>query len=173
MKRPASAQRLIVGSKSRRQQYPWMYAGLVLTLATVGFSLFLRQPGITALRIAAAACGVAAAMLMFLPIAALKEYGDVEPGGSYMDSTRVVDRGPFALVRHPQYLGYALICVTFALLSQHWLVTGLGVLSVACFFAHAIEEEQLMVAKFGDAYLEYMRRVPRFNILLGIYRTLW
>lgn len=161
-----------MGSKPRRQQYPWMYAGLVLTFATVGSSLFLRQQGSMALRIAAVLCGVAAMLLMFLPIATLKKCGDVEPEGSYMDATRVVDRGLFALIRHPQYLGYALFCVTFALLSQHWLVGCVAILSVACFVRHTMEEEQLMVAKFGDAYLEYMRRVPRFNILLGIYRTL-
>jgi len=149
-----------------------MYAGSGLTLATVGSSLFLRQPGAPALRIAAVLCGVAAMLLMLLPIAILKKFGDVEPGGSYMDTTHVVDRGLFALIRHPQYLGYALFCLTFALLSQHWIVTSIGVLGVTCFYRHARTEERAMVAKFGQTYEEYMLRVPRFNVLRGIWRAL-
>jgi len=149
-----------------------MYTGSGLTLATVGSSLFLRQPGTPALRIVAVLCGVAAVLLMLLPIATLKKYGDVEPGGSYMDTTRVVDRGLFALIRHPQYLGYALFCLTFALLSQHWIVTGIGVLGIACFYLHARAEDQAMVAKFGRVYREYMSRVPRFSVLRGIWRAL-
>ena len=149
-----------------------MYAAALLTLATVASSSFLRQPGYTTLRVIGACCGLAAIILMFFPIASLKKHGDVPPGGSYMQTARVVDRGLFALIRHPQYLGYVLFCVTFALLSQHWLVAGLGILAVASFYRHAIDEERLMVAEFGEAYREYMRRVPRFNILLGALRSL-
>jgi protein-S-isoprenylcysteine O-methyltransferase Ste14 len=149
-----------------------MYVASLLTLVTVVSSSFLRQPGYTTLRVIGACCGLAAIILMSFPIATLKKHGDVPPGGSYMQTARVVDRGLFALTRHPQYLGYVLFCTTFALLAQHWLVAGLGILAVACFYKHSIDEEQLMVAKFGEAYRDYMMRVPRFNILLGALRSL-
>jgi protein-S-isoprenylcysteine O-methyltransferase Ste14 len=34
------------------------------------------------------------------------------------------------------------------------------------------EEDQRLIAKFGDAYVDYMKRVPRMNVFLGIYHFL-
>jgi len=35
-----------------------------------------------------------------------------------------------------------------------------------------LEEEKGNIEKFGDAYKEYMRRVPRINLIAGIMRFL-
>lgn len=148
-----------------------MYAASLFTLATFVASWFLRRPGYTPLRVVGVGCGLAAVILMFSPLFVLKKHGDVPPKRNYMQTTTVVDCGPFALIRHPQYLGYALFCITFALLAQHWVVAVLGVVAVACFYRYAVDEERFLVARFGDAYREYMSRVPRFNILLGIWRA--
>jgi protein-S-isoprenylcysteine O-methyltransferase Ste14 len=141
-------------------------------VATFFASWFLRQPGYTPLRIAGAGCGLPAVILMFSPMFVLKKHGDVPPKRNYMQTTTVVDCGPFALIRHPQYLGYALFCLTLACLAQHWVVVGLGAVAVVCFYRYAVDEERFLVAMFGDAYRAYMARVPRFNILLGIWRAL-
>jgi protein-S-isoprenylcysteine O-methyltransferase Ste14 len=149
-----------------------MYVASLLTVATFVASWFLRLPGYAPLRVAGLGCGLAAIILMFSPMYLLKKHGDVPPNRNYMQTTIVIDHGPFALIRHPQYLGYALFCITFALLAQHWVVAGLGVGAAACFYRYAVEEERFLVARFGDIYQEYMARVPRFNILLGIWRAL-
>ncbi len=149
-----------------------MYTASVLTVATVIASWLLRAPGYAPLRFIGPLLGAAAMVLMFLPIVTLRSHGNPEPGGSYMESTRVVARGPFALVRHPQYLGYILLCFTFTVTSQHWLVFVLAASATSCFSVHAAREERLLVARFGDAYRDYMTHVPRFNIVLGVWRYL-
>ena len=158
--------------RSSPWQHVWIHTASVLTVATVIASWFLRQPGYAPLRAVGPLLGLSAILLMFLPIMTLRKHGDAEPGGSYMESTRVVERGPFAIVRHPQYLGYILLCGTFALTSQHWLIIALAMLATFCFSMHAVREERLLVAKFGKEYLAYMARVPRFNIVRGVLRVL-
>jgi protein-S-isoprenylcysteine O-methyltransferase Ste14 len=102
----------------------------------------------------------------------LRRHGRPPAGKSYMQATVVVQRGPFALVRHPQYLGYMLFAVTAALISRHWTVVALAAAAVAAFFAHALREERYCLERFGEAYARYMTRVPRFNALAGALRLL-
>jgi len=35
-----------------------------------------------------------------------------------------------------------------------------------------VEEEKMNVEKFGEAYRDYMRRVPRINLLAGIAKSM-
>jgi protein-S-isoprenylcysteine O-methyltransferase Ste14 len=102
----------------------------------------------------------------------LQRHGKQKPGGTYMQARRVVDRGPFAVVRHPQYLGYICLNLTFMILSQHWLIIVLGCSAVALFYRSALREEDLLLEKFGADYRAYGLRVPRFNIVQGLARAL-
>jgi protein-S-isoprenylcysteine O-methyltransferase Ste14 len=83
-----------------------------------------------------------------------------------------VRRGPYAVIRHPQYLGYTLLSWGFALLSGHWVAYALGVASSAFFYLQALQEEAYCLPQFGATYDQYRQRVPRYNILWGIAR-LW
>ena len=58
------------------------------------------------------------------------------------------------------------------LLAQHWLVIAIGVLSAGLIYQDIIKADQEGVEQFGDDYREYMRRVPRANLLLGLFRLL-
>ena len=84
----------------------------------------------------------------------------------------MVRRGPYAVVRHPQYLGYILINLTFMLSNPLWLAFILGAVAIVCFYFYARQEEERLQASFGSAYQEYMQRVPSFNPLLGLLRLL-
>ena len=97
----------------------------------------------------------------------LRRHGRPPAGKSYMHATVVVRRGPFALLRHPQYLGYMLFAATAALIGRHWAVVGLAVAAVAAFYLHALAEERDCLGRFGEAYASYMKRVPRFNLIAG------
>jgi protein-S-isoprenylcysteine O-methyltransferase Ste14 len=55
---------------------------------------------------------------------------------------------------------------------QHWSAVLLALVGVASFYVQAIHEERICLAQFGESYGQYMRRVPRFNVLLGIVRLL-
>ena len=75
---------------------------------------------------------------------------------------KVVDYGLYARVRHPMYLGSILLYVGFwvTTLSLLNLIPLLVVIIGYNYLAN--EEEKLLIAKFGDQYLEYKKRVPKW-----------
>jgi protein-S-isoprenylcysteine O-methyltransferase Ste14 len=106
------------------------------------------------------------------PFFLLQKHGDTRKPGPYYATTKVVDRGLYAIVRHPQYLGYALIAAGFALLSQRATTVALGGGAVVFFYLHTLREEAHCVKHLGERYRTYMQQVPRFNALRGTYRYL-
>ena len=74
----------------------------------------------------------------------------------------VVHRGIYARIRHPRYVG-SLIAILGAcfLAGTRWMWTSAAVWSLLTLVAIAMEERELR-ARFGAAYEEYCRRVPRF-----------
>jgi protein-S-isoprenylcysteine O-methyltransferase Ste14 len=107
-----------------------------------------------------------------LPIFTFKKYGGVAKGKSYIQTSVLVDRGVYAIVRHPQYLAGILIGLSLPLISQHWLVAALGLIVIVVTYTNTFDEEASNIAKFGDQYRQYMQRVPRLNFLLGIVRII-
>lgn len=105
----------------------------------------------------------------WLPIFTFRSRGKVQ-GRSYINTTVLVDSGVYAIVRHPQYLAGLLINIGAPLITLHWSVILLGLLSVGMYYWSAAVEEDKNIGKFGAAYQDYMLRVPRFNFLLGLYR---
>ena len=89
-----------------------------------------------------------------------------------METTAVVQRGPYRLIRHPQYLGYMLLSIGFGLIKQQWLVLFLGIFAIGLFMLLAAAEEAELHHRFGEQYADYCRQVPRFNLLLGLIRYL-
>lgn len=116
------------------------------------------------------ACGM---VLVMAPIVMFPRRGGVPKGSSFVHTTKLVDTGIYAVVRHPQYTGgiLALFITTF-LWYPHRLFALLGVLGIISVYMSCVEEDKLMIGKFGDAYTDYMKRVPRVNIVLGIIRRI-
>lgn len=76
-------------------------------------------------------------------------------------ATRILDTGYYARVRHPMYgmFIFANVGLGFAMNSIYGLAFGL--LSLALYIANGIfEEKYVMIRFFGEAYQDYMRRVP-------------
>jgi len=96
------------------------------------------------------------------------------PEGKHLISTSVlVDSGIYAVVRHPQYLGFILLVLALVLISQHWLSVISGVIGSVLFYIDATRaEEHENTRKFGDDYKRYMRKVPRMNFVFGVIRLL-
>lgn len=73
---------------------------------------------------------------------------------------RVVNKGPYALVRHPIYTGLLLLAsATAAIKGDSFAVAGVVVLLVA-YVLKARLEERFLAAEMGPAYESYRRRVP-------------
>jgi protein-S-isoprenylcysteine O-methyltransferase Ste14 len=107
----------------------------------------------------------------WVPILTFRRAGAVAKGDSYMETTRLVDTGLYAIVRHPQFLAGVLINVAVALISQHWLIILLGAISIGFVYGDTWRAERTLVEKFGDEYRRYRERVPRLNAAWGI--VLW
>ena len=75
---------------------------------------------------------------------------------------RLATDGPYARLRHPQYVGFVLITLGF-LLQWPTLITLLMLpILIVMYIRLARREEQEAIAEFGDAYNAYMKSVPAF-----------
>ena len=110
--------------------------------------------------------------LILLAGGEFRKKGGAPKGKSIVHTKVLVDSGVYAVVRHPQYLGFILFVLALVLMSQHWLSVISGALGSALFYKDILREEQMSVEKFGDDYKRYMKKVPRMNILIGILRLL-
>ena len=142
------------------------------TVALIVTSQFVERgdrPLVRAVGLAALALAV---VFIFGPFFHLSRHGRVEGGKSYVHTTAVVDRGLYAIARHPQYLGYCFLVIGFALINQHPFTLALAVIGVVFFYLQMISEERYLVKRMGAEYEAYMERVPRTNLIVGIYRYL-
>ena len=89
-----------------------------------------------------------------------------------MDTTVIVERGTYGIVRHPQILGCIMLMSAAILISQHWLSAIVAVPIFVLFYQYVLKEERNLVVKFGDDYRRYKQRVPRMNLLLGAIRLI-
>lgn len=75
----------------------------------------------------------------------------------------LVDSGPFGIVRNPLYVGNILIWVGFAVTARLvWLAPVVLVLLALEYHAIVRWEERLLESRIGDAYRDYLTRVPRW-----------
>jgi protein-S-isoprenylcysteine O-methyltransferase Ste14 len=70
--------------------------------------------------------------------------------------------GPYAHVRHPQYLGFILIMVGFLLQWPTLLTLAMFPVLALMYVRLALREEREVAAVFGEEYARYAQRVPRF-----------
>ena len=112
------------------------------------------------------------APLMFAPFLYLKKHGGVPGGKAYYETTMLVEVGPYRLVRHPQYLGYTLLVAGFAILSFNLPTVALALFGALFFYLQAMAEEKQFLQTLEHQYRDYAARVPRFNIVIGVFRLL-
>ena len=75
----------------------------------------------------------------------------------------LVASGPFAYVRNPLYIGNIAVWVGFALTARLvWLAPVILVVLAAEYHAIVRWEEQLLAERIGNAYNDYLSRVPRW-----------
>jgi protein-S-isoprenylcysteine O-methyltransferase Ste14 len=110
-------------------------------------------------RAAGALLGVAGAVLALRSLVLLLGRGRPRRG----PQPPFVVAGPYTRVRNPLFLGLvlALLGVALAIGSRWLLVAAAGAALVAQAWVVRIEEPRLR-ARFGEAYREYVARVPRW-----------
>jgi protein-S-isoprenylcysteine O-methyltransferase Ste14 len=159
--------------------YPrWMdyfaYTGIVLTVVQVALWVVLGSGDVMWLVLTGIAVLLIGVVFLVLPIVQFKHQGGVAEGGSYGNTTVLVSTGLYAIVRHPQYVSLPMFSLALVLIVQHWSAVALGACSIALFYlafhkADAMDVDE-NIDKFGDAYREYMERVPGWNPMVGVWR---
>ncbi len=159
-------------SATDQKAYRWSGAIVLLFALLVAAGEFLPDGDAPLGNILGVALLALAAPLAAWPFWLLRHNGRSAPDRPYYQTTALVERGVYALVRHPQYLAYMLLFTGFALLQQHWLAALLAAGGVLLLTRMTLAEETLCRQQFGAVYDAYSRRVPRLNLPLGIWRWL-
>jgi len=85
---------------------------------------------------------------------------------SFGGKSTLVCRGPYRFSRNPQYVGFILALVGWALLASSGLALVVSFVGVIPLILVPFAEERWLLARHGAAYEAYKRAVPRF-ISLG------
>lgn len=80
-------------------------------------------------------------------------------GAQLYANQQLVTHGPFALVRHPMYLGILLVSIGGILLYRTWTFL-LLLLQFLVLMVRARREEEALAAEFGGQWAAYRQRVP-------------
>ncbi|MFX1574684.1 MAG: methyltransferase family protein [Promethearchaeota archaeon] len=99
-----------------------------------------------------------------------KKKGGVEKGKSYVYTTKLVENGPYAIVRHPQYLGGMLFSISITFWTQIFLSLFLSIIIIILTYQWTYVEDKNLIEKFGEDYKKYKLKVPRLNPILGTIR---
>ncbi|AKQ41633.1 isoprenylcysteine carboxyl methyltransferase [Aurantiacibacter atlanticus] len=82
--------------------------------------------------------------------------------------------GPYAHLRHPQYVGFVLIMLGFLVQWPTVLTLVMFPILLLMYWRLALREEREAAAEFGERYRQYAARVPRFfpklRPLIGVKR---
>ena len=82
-------------------------------------------------------------------------------------SNALATTGPYARIRHPQYVAFVLILFGFLLQWPTLLTLAMFPVLLLMYGRLAITEEADMRVQFGEAYESYVQRTPRFFPRLG------
>lgn len=110
-------------------------------------------------------------IFLYFPGLAFVLWGRLALGKNYFVSTgmgaqlfanqQLVTNGPYALVRHPMYVGLTLAAWGALLIYFTWTTVYFAVFA-PMLFLRARREEQALAAEFGEQWREYCKRVPAF-----------
>jgi protein-S-isoprenylcysteine O-methyltransferase Ste14 len=144
---------------------------LLATAAFLGFSIFFWKPIPIELPGAVRLTLLIIGSLLYFPGIAFLLWARLTLGKMYFVSTsfgaqlyadhKLVTSGPFAIVRHPMYLGLVAAALGSLLLYLTWTTLAYAVFAPFV-LRRAKREEQALAAEFGEAWADYCRRVPAF-----------
>jgi protein-S-isoprenylcysteine O-methyltransferase Ste14 len=152
----------------------WLRSALFYCLATagfLGFSILFWEPLPLDLPSGARLALLIAGSLIYFPGIVFLLRARLVLGKMYFVSTsfgaqlyadhKLVTCGPFAIVRHPMYLGLAAAALGSLLLYQTWTTLGFTIFAPFVLLK-ARREEMVLATEFGEQWREYCKQVPAF-----------
>jgi protein-S-isoprenylcysteine O-methyltransferase Ste14 len=152
----------------------YMHTGLAMFFTLLTFELTLGtfklwgRLNIRWLTIVGSLLYIPSGYLIASSMHALKYKGKPKKTTDFTATTTFIDSGIYSFARQPMTLGMAMWSVALILAFQSILAVILGILSLFCFWISARKESEYDIRKFGNAYKEYMEKVPMWNILKGL-----
>ena len=73
-----------------------------------------------------------------------------------------LSKGVYAISRHPMYFGFFLGLVGIGIACASWVFLLCALVWIVSWHFGVVEEERILLEKYGDAYREYMNRTPRW-----------
>jgi protein-S-isoprenylcysteine O-methyltransferase Ste14 len=75
---------------------------------------------------------------------------------------KVVDTGPYHLIRHPSYTGALIFYVGMGLAVQSWAAVLVAVIVFGAVYGYRIfVEEKVLINELGNNYVDYKKRTKR------------
>jgi protein-S-isoprenylcysteine O-methyltransferase Ste14 len=82
-------------------------------------------------------------------------------GAALYENHKLIQQGPFGIIRHPMYLGVILAACGALLIYQTVAMVFYAPMSVVVIF-RARQEEKVLAAEFREEWIEYSSRVPKW-----------
>jgi len=73
-----------------------------------------------------------------------------------------MSKGVYAISRHPAYFGLFLGYIGIGIACGSWVFLLCALVWIVSWHFGVVEEERILLEKYGDAYREYMNRTPRW-----------
>lgn len=120
---------------------------------------------------------VIALFITMIPLAVSQAYFNIRKGGCNNEDQTVflLKNGPYGIVRHPGAVSWTLCFVTLPIIFSGVVpftilsVIAIVELAAANYYLCAREERTLDIPKWGGEYRRYMKEVPRWNIIKGLW----
>ncbi len=109
-------------------------------------------------------------LLLTLPASILRRYGNAPEEESWVHTTALVNRGAYAVIRHPLYLGWIMMSLALVLVSQYWLSAFFSGIIIPLVLTEIHREDEFNEIKFGQEYSRYQHDVPMLNVFAGLWR---
>lgn len=149
--------------------YIW---GIFLLLEIFSGEFFRNYNAFFPLKILGFSFLLLAIIFIPIPLILFPRKRDEKKHEHFFDVPQVINTGIYGVVRHPQYLGWVFIIIGLFCIRQEFVGAFFGILGLVFLNYCAILEERSLMRKFGEEYKIYRSSVPRWNLILGIYRYL-
>ena len=123
-----------------------------LAFSSLGFPAWLRWTG--------AAIGLVSVGLIYWVFSSLGH--NVTPTVLTRANSQLVTHGPYRWVRHPLYSVGLLSFTGYFLLTSSWMILLGLLLTIPFLILRTPQEEEHLIARYGDAYRHYMQTTGRF-----------
>ncbi|MBD5531319.1 MAG: isoprenylcysteine carboxylmethyltransferase family protein [Lachnospiraceae bacterium] len=112
-------------------------------------------------RIAGVLIGICGAVVFILAVVTMRD--SWRAGVSEMERTELVTGGIYQISRNPAFLGFDLVYIGIVLMFFNWVLLAVSVFAGLMFHLQIVNvEEDFLVRTFGQAYLDYRKKVNRY-----------